>query len=232
MPIVKHKMPANIGFRGLKKVIQKTLPQDTPCPYCNVIIEREDPNHSAYISIDHVIPFSQCREHKIENLVATCKFCNELKSDKEVFQTFMIPKPQKLESKEVKAIHTILRYEWQISVLEEIRVLLLIKDFSSIKYYINNLEYKVGSGKLFSFLRKIHQVSLNPTRKDLLIILMNEFNISSRKISPKSLLELIIDMKIDETSKLIQECREITKNISFQTVEINALEKYRELMRA
>lgn len=65
-----RNIPASMRFLVLKR-------DDYTCQYCG----RSAPE--VPLHIDHKIPWSKVKEHKIENLVVACRDCNLGKSDKE-----------------------------------------------------------------------------------------------------------------------------------------------------
>jgi hypothetical protein len=66
-----RSIPASLRFLVLKRY-------GFTCKYCG----RKAPD--VELHVDHVIPWSKVKEHKIENLVAACRDCNIGKSDKEL----------------------------------------------------------------------------------------------------------------------------------------------------
>jgi hypothetical protein len=222
MIIVQNEaLPDNIGFKGLKKLLQDTLPEDTPCPYCNVIMERTDYKHPSYISIDHIIPYSRCQTHSVNNLIAACRSCNSIKSNKDSFKTFSVSKPQKLSSAEVAAIRYLMRNEWEILILEEVRVLILNKDFTSVKLYAKDLEHRVGSNRIYKIIKRILHLVSRPNDKFLLCILCEEYKIKQTTIKLKVLIETILDMEVEKTLQEIKTAKKITQKIDYKEIVVD-----------
>ena len=75
--ILKHKHEKETGRTIPKSLRFEILKRDSfTCQYCG----RSAPNVTLHI--DHIIPWSKVKEHKIENLQVACSDCNLGKSDK------------------------------------------------------------------------------------------------------------------------------------------------------
>lgn len=66
-----RKIPHNLRLKVYKKSNGK-------CPYCNIKLNNKNR------SIDHIIPYDQVKEHKLNNLITCCKQCNSLKANLDI----------------------------------------------------------------------------------------------------------------------------------------------------
>ena len=84
-----YKLSANI--RRYLKLIERDGPN---CFYCKVLMitEPQTPEEQyARITIDHVLPLSQSGANNKYNMVLACRFCNQLKSDREIIELLADP---------------------------------------------------------------------------------------------------------------------------------------------
>lgn len=233
-PVIKSHTPSTMGFKGMKAIIRRQTPANAPCPYCLVIMERSDRHHPAYISIDHVVPYSRCQEHNLANLIATCARCNTMKSSQNEFSTFQLTKPQKLSADQVNALSYLYHYQNVDLVLQELRILIFLKDFKSIKEY--KKEFSTSDDKdaqtIVKVINHLNQAIRLSGNKKAITHLIDVYKLSSKITNTKDLVEAILDTQIEFHSQKTAWAKNLTAGISFKEKKINALETLKKLRAA
>lgn len=151
-----------------RKLVMEFLKSDCSCPYCNVVLDTKDRENLAYLSIDHLEPYSRSFNNDHSNLVLSCVRCNQLKNNLDSFYTFKFPQMTKISKEELNHIDFHAKHSWIIPLMEEVRVLVINNDMDSVeycmKYVLENVpEYSLGRKRLLNMIKKILVFNRHPS---------------------------------------------------------------------
>lgn len=146
----------------LKKTKLELFKHQKNCAYCNSkmieIIRSGQPECNAIASVDHIKPQSKGGKNSLKNYVLSCKFCNNLKSDKNQFIGFVNTNKTELSDLDYQSLKDFIKNQTQIKTIKSIQMLI---ESDSIDSAINNLNKEKNMSNCIGFFNKVYSFILS-----------------------------------------------------------------------
>lgn len=107
-------------FNKNKRIIKASLPDSSPCPYCNSLMLKDTSHPYALVSIDHITPYSKGGGDELENLRACCGNCNTRKGNSSDTMGFYLETPKLLSSEEFIKLNDFISVTYRLEVLRKV----------------------------------------------------------------------------------------------------------------
>lgn len=146
----------------LKKTKLELFKHQKTCAYCNSkmieIISAGQQECNAIASVDHIKPQSKGGKNDLKNYVLSCKFCNNLKSDKNQFIGFLNPNKTELSDLDYQSLKDFIKNQTQIKIIKSIKMFI---ESGSIESAISNLNKEKHISNCAGFFNKVYSFIIN-----------------------------------------------------------------------